>query len=224
MRSEVGGLPRTAQATVREHLRTRILVGELEPGSRLAQSDIAREMSVSITPVREALRDLSMEGLVDVDPFRGAVVHVPSYEEIECVFAIRQRLVPLAVELGVANITAEELEHCEEILRAMEASSDWVEWSTFNRDLHNLLDGASRNILLADILRQLSDRAALYVHHSLEDESRRRPESEAEHRDLVAAFGCRDGVQALKVYLLHFEGTLRVAREHLGPGPTLIAD
>lgn len=224
MRSLVGGLPRTAQAAVREHLRARILAGELEPGSRLAQSEIARDLSVSITPVREALRDLSMEGLVDVDPFRGAVVHIPTYEELESIFAIRQRLVPLAVELAVVHITADDLDQCERLVKQMEGTPDWVEWSMLNRDFHNVLDGAGRNAPLAGILRQLSDVASLYIVHSLEDEAARRAEAESEHRNLIDAYARRDTDLALELYLAHFAGTLRVARHHLGSGVARPAD
>jgi DNA-binding GntR family transcriptional regulator len=218
MSSEMGSLPRTAQATVREYLRGRILAGEFAPGSRLAQSELARTLNVSITPVREALRDLSMEGLVDVDPFRGAVVHVPSYEELESIFAVRQRLVPLSVELGVVNIRSDELEECESLVKEMEAASDWVEWSMLNRDFHNILDQASRNRPLANILRQLSDVAALYVHRTLENQADRRAVAQSEHRDILDAFARGDADRALDLFLAHFDGTLRIARNHLMTG------
>ena len=215
MRGVEGAGPRTAQETVREHLRAAILAGELAPGSRLAQSEIAARLKVSITPVREALRDLRMEGLVDVDTFRGAVVHVPTVAELDEIFAIRRRLVPLAVEQGVAHITEDELASCRKLVAQMEATDDWVEWSRLNRELHMVLDDASRNRRLAEILGRLADIAALYIHLTLGDESGRRAAAEREHRELVDAFERRDADAALRLYLEHFEGTMRAAGELL---------
>jgi DNA-binding GntR family transcriptional regulator len=215
MRVENKGAPRTAQETVREYLRSAILAGEMVPGSRLGQSEIAAALNVSITPVREALRDLRMEGLVDVDTFRGAVVHVPTLRELDEIFAIRSRLVPLSIELGVANITDEELSRCRGLLTEMEATRDWVRWSILNRELHRILDDAARNRRLADILGQLADVAALYIHLSLGDESDRRADAEVEHRELVEAYAQRDAAQAAHVYHEHFEGTLRTAGHQL---------
>jgi DNA-binding GntR family transcriptional regulator len=213
--SEDVRIPRTAQESVKEYLRSGILAGELAPGTRLAQSEIAATLKVSITPVREALRDLRMEGLVDVDTFRGAVVHVPSLRELDEIFAIRQRLVPLAIELGVSNITDDELAQCRRLVDEMHQTTDSVHWGLLNRRFHNILDESSRNRRLAEMLRQLSDVAALYVHLSLDDESDRRGEAEHEHGALVDAFASQDVGLATSLYLGHFEGTLRRARQHL---------
>lgn len=216
-------IPRTAQESVKEYLRSAILAGELAPGSRLAQSEIAATLKVSITPVREALRDLRMEGLVDVDTFRGAVVHVPTLRELEEIFAIRSRLVPLAIELGVSNITDDELARCRKLAAEMHEVTDSVDWGLLNRSFHTILDESSRNRRLADILRQLSDVAALYVHLSLGDETDRRDEAENEHEALIEAFATQDVEQATHLYLTHFEGTLRRARQHLSR-PELVDD
>ncbi|MEV6216682.1 GntR family transcriptional regulator [Nocardia sp. NPDC051833] len=208
--------PRTAQEAVAERLRRDILSGRCEPGSRLAQSEIAAAMKVSITPVREALRELATEGLVDVDRFRGAIVHTPTAEELREVFAIRQRLIPMATELGVRSITARELSACELILNEMEATADDSEWSLLNRSFHRALDGASRTQHLTGILHRLDDIAMLYIRLSLGEQVARRSEAEAEHRALLHAYLDRDADTAIQLYLEHFKGTLRTAGDLLG--------
>ncbi len=68
----VVGTPKTAHAFAYESLRSRILSGELEPGSALVQANLAQELGISMTPVREALRNLASEGLVTMSAHRGA--------------------------------------------------------------------------------------------------------------------------------------------------------
>jgi DNA-binding GntR family transcriptional regulator len=207
-------VPRTAQETVAEYLRSEILAGRLAAGSRLQQSEIAQRLGVSITPVREAFRDLVMEGLVDFDRFRGAVVHVPSIAELDEIFVIRQRLIPLSCELGVSRITPEELDECESLMRQIEAA-DAVTWSILNRQFHRILDHAAGNGRLTEILWRLADVATLYIHLTLEDNTHRRNDAEREHRELLDAYRNGDAAVATRVQLEHFEGTTRAAREKL---------
>jgi DNA-binding GntR family transcriptional regulator len=209
------GSPRTAQQAAAEYLRSAILAGDLAPGARLAQSEIAAALRLSITPVREALRDLAMEGLVDIDRFRGAVVHVPTLSELEEIFLIRQRLIPLSSELGVARITEEELAESAALIAQMTVAADEVAWSILNRQFHRVLDNAARSPRLTEILRRLSDVATLYIHLTLAEEDDRRAEAEAEHRELHDAYGRRDADAATRLHLRHFEGTLRAARRRL---------
>lgn len=215
MRPVDSGVPRTAQEAVAEYLRSAILAGEIAPGARLAQSEIAASLRLSITPVREALRDLAMEGLVDIDRFRGAVVHVPTLSELEEIFLIRQRLIPLSNELGVVRITEEEKAECAALIAQMAIAADEVAWSILNRQFHGVLDNAARSPRLMEILRRLSDVATLYIHLTLGEEGNRRAEAEAEHRELLDAYARRDADAATLLHLRHFEGTLRTARRKL---------
>lgn len=207
-----GASPPTTQEWVAERLRASILSGEYEPGRRLAQSEIASSMKVSITPVREALRDLAMEGLVDIDRFRGAVVHVATLTELEEIFAIRQGLIPLSARLAAEQITETELDGCSAILTQMETTQDEAEWSLLNRRFHGALDAAGRNSYLTEILRRLSDVATVYINLTLGGGDDRRGEADAEHRALLQAHAERDPDRATRLYLCHFEGTLRRAR------------
>lgn len=208
-------LARTAQELVADRLRSELLSGVYPQGARLAQSEIAARLNVSITPVREALRDLVMEGLVDIDRYRGAVVHAPSQRELFDVFAIRKQLVPLSTGLGVVRITPAEIETCAAILARMEASHDDEEWSLLNREFHRTIDAISGNQHLVDILHRLGDVAMLYIRLTIGGETERRTDAESEHRALLNAYVTGDAEEATSIYLAHFDGTLRAAEAHL---------
>src|SRR3990172_11947171 len=91
----------TAHEFVRGVLRRAILNGELASGSRLVQAELAAMLDVSTTPVREALRDLATEGLVQFDPHRGAIVSELSSEDVHAISAFRTVLDPLALGRAV---------------------------------------------------------------------------------------------------------------------------
>src|SRR4051794_30816506 len=88
--------PRTVAGQVAEHLKAEILAGTRAPGTRLPQVEIAKALGVSTTPVREALATLQREGLVRLHPQRGAVVFLPSVDDLEEHYEIRAALEELA--------------------------------------------------------------------------------------------------------------------------------
>src|SRR5215211_2717340 len=88
---------RTAQERVVETLRHAILGGVLEPGTPLILSELSERLGVSRTPIREAMRELAAEDLVDFDSYRSAVVHTPTLEEAREIYELRLALDPIAV-------------------------------------------------------------------------------------------------------------------------------
>lgn len=148
---------RTTHRDVTERLREAILSGALPPGTHLVQADLATSLAVSVTPVREALRDLESQGLVDSDPFRGAVVHRVSLEELEEIYELRSTLIPLAIRDRVETITKEELAEASALLKQMTLDIPDSQWVEDNRTLHRLLDGAPTKRHLGDVLRKLAD-------------------------------------------------------------------
>jgi DNA-binding GntR family transcriptional regulator len=89
MKSDHGAGGQTAHEFARATLRHAILTGQIPGGSRLVQTDLAAQLSLNTTPVREALRDLATEGLIRFDPHRGAVVHRLTQREVDEVYRIR---------------------------------------------------------------------------------------------------------------------------------------
>lgn len=94
----------TIQATVTSQLRKMILTYEIKPGERLVQDDLANHLGTSRTPIREAIRQLEIEGLVTNSPYKGATVSVTTAEELEGIYQIRIALEAHATRLAVRNI------------------------------------------------------------------------------------------------------------------------
>ena len=107
--------PPTRAGAVAEKLRRLIQSGEIAPGSRLRQNELAERFGVSTTPVREAFAELAREGIVRLDAHRGATVFQPSLDELIEIYEIRGALEPLATELAAARATDEELAELEAI-------------------------------------------------------------------------------------------------------------
>jgi DNA-binding GntR family transcriptional regulator len=144
----IGG---TVRARAASELRTRILTGRLKPGSRLDLDDITQEFGTSRTPVREALLELSYEGLVSVTPRSGITVLGITPEDAVDNFAVLATLAGKAAEWATARITKPELDHLHELALAVVEADDVVaaNWS-FHRAL-NLASGSPR---LLTFLRQ----------------------------------------------------------------------
>lgn len=209
------GLARTTQATVTEYLRKAILAGELPAGTRLVQAELADALSVSVTPIREALRELSTQGLVDLDAFRGAVVHTPTLTELEEIFEVRTTLLPLSIQKGVYQITPQELKEAEAILEQMEVESDQTRWIDLNRQFHSILYRANKNSKLTEILQQLSDIAAIYINLSFVEHPLQQESSDQEHRIILEAYRQKDVGLATRISLAHINSTLEAARQVL---------
>lgn len=213
MKRLVPGYRRTAHQSVVETLRRAILSGDLPGGSHLVQADIAEQLQVSTTPVREALRDLAAEGLVRLDAHRGAIVHECSVAELEEVYLLRRILEPEAIRRSLGLITDAELDRAEAILVEMEAEQDFGVWADRNREFHALIEDAARSPRLAAILKSLRDVAAIYVGLSMQMAERGFPRANHEHRAILDACRARDADRAVAVVLEHLDATRNAISE-----------
>lgn len=227
-------ISRTTQANVVEYLRRAILSGELQPGTRLVQSELAGLLQVSVTPIREALWELNSQGLIDLDAFRGAVVHTPTLKELEDIFEVRMALLPISIQRGIHHITPKQLKTAAHILEQMEAESDQTRWLEYNRDFHRQLYGSQPNQHLQTTLERMADIATIYINLSftkddvpddvqnapqpfpqqgrLEPQRRR---SEQDHRAILEAYRQQNQALATKLSLAHINSTLDAARNVL---------
>lgn len=202
---------RTAQAHVADRLRTEILAGLLPPGTKLPQSAVATRMRTSTTPVREALRELAAERLLDGDPHRGFVVHGPTIEEFTELYMLRMLLEPASALKTAARITDADLDRASDLIARMDDEDNSARWAILNRDFHALLADASRSPLLTAITGNLRDRSAIYVALSLSGSSARVKQSNAQHREIVAAFRARDRKRAREAVMAHLRATVDAA-------------
>jgi DNA-binding GntR family transcriptional regulator len=186
------GSRRTAHELVRDTLRRAILRGTLPGGLRLVQAEIAAQLEVSTTPVREALRDLATEGLIRLDAHRGAIVRELDYSEVEEIYDLRKLLEPEALRRAAENITEEELEHAASLQAQMDGVTDAGVWADLNREFHATLVRAARAPRLINILQNLRDSAAPYVGLSLQASEEKRRLANDQHREILEAMRAGD--------------------------------
>jgi DNA-binding GntR family transcriptional regulator len=206
---------RTAQAMVAGRLRVEILSGLVPAGTRLLQAKIAARMRTSTTPVREAMAELSAEGLVDLDPHRGVIVHEPTAGELEEVYELRSLLDPVLMAKTLANITDSEIERAAVFCSRMEEEPEPGGWVVLNSRFHAHMDNAARSPLLASTVRSSRNRSSIYIAASLLESPGRMTRANEEHRAMVEACRDRDLEAALEPTRSHIEATVELVTAHL---------
>lgn len=204
---------RTAHEYVQQTLRHAILDGKLRGGTRLVQAEIATQLGVSTTPVREAMRDLATEGLIIFDPHRGAMVRILNQTEIDEVYELRAALEPLRAPRAAALVTEEVLERAGELIRDMEDQTDPSRWVESNRAFHALFDDLGDGSRLASILDGLRNSAATFVGISLDKRPDQMMLANIEHLALLEAYRARDVPRIIELTLSHFESTRAILHE-----------
>jgi len=125
-------------ARVAAYLREAILSGELRPGARIRQEEVAERLGASRLPVREALRMLEAEGLTEHEPHKGARVPRLSRHEVDVVYQMRERLEPLALVESLPHLGAAAHEELEEVQRRIEDNDDLEKFLDLDREFHML--------------------------------------------------------------------------------------
>jgi DNA-binding GntR family transcriptional regulator len=149
--SDIKLISTTVRAQAANELRDRILTGALQPGDRLDLDQLTAEFGISRTPIREALLELSYEGLVEITPRSGMAVVGITPEDAVDNFAVLAALAGKAAEMATSRITADELAELRRLAEAIGPSDDVV---GANRSFHRALNQASRSPRLLTYLRQ----------------------------------------------------------------------
>ncbi|GLW10727.1 GntR family transcriptional regulator [Microtetraspora sp. NBRC 13810] len=199
---------RTAHEYVLTTLRSAILGGTLKGGARLVQAELATELGVSTTPVREALRDLATQGLVSVDPHRGAVVRSLDIAEVREIHELRTTLEPLMIRRVIGHLTPDDLAHVEHLQRAMEREPGHAAWIDLNRGFHAALCRPADGSRLAGILAGLRDSAIPYVNLALGASPQHLHKANTDHHTLVGLYRAGDAEGAVRLTLQHIDATL----------------
>ena len=195
-----------------ETLRDAIITQVLKPGERLMEIQLADEMGVSRTPVREAIRKLELEGLVIMVPRKGAYVAGVSMKDIHEVYEVRAALEMLAVSLAAERITDEELDALErQVLRESEAeaSEDTDEHTLDNivyidTTFHDIIYQAANNQRLVQFLNILQEQLQRFRAASLSRPGRSKTALE-EHKQIIEALADRNGDLAAKLAKEHID-------------------
>ena len=201
--------PRTATDYVSESLRRSILNGDLVGGTRLSLADIASTFEVSTTPVREALRELSFEGLVRIDSYRGGVVTEVSKEEVEEIVRIRSVLEPIAAAEAVAGMTPKIMAEAQAILDEMAASDSWDVWVQGNRAFHRKLYEASSSRRLASLIKSLQDTQVVFVSATLRKSPILKETAVRDHNDMMESIRSGDVDRLIEITLRHLTIPIR---------------
>lgn len=198
----------TAHEYVRSVLRRAILNGELKGGSRLVQAELAATLEVSTTPVREALRDLATEGLVQFDPHRGAIVAELSSEDVHDIYEIRRVLEPLAMRQAVPKLSDALLGRLRKLHQDMIDEPQAPDWVDRNRVFHMAVYETAASPRLAAIIRTLQDASVMYIGASLIDSPSLRDEANHDHAEILEALEQRDAEAAVKALNDHLRTSI----------------
>lgn len=174
---------KTAVELVADEVRNRILSGQLAPGSALRQEALSEELGVSRIPLREAMRLLSAEGLVDLIPHRGAFVSMLSKDEVQEFFDLRMRLEPWLMHEAAMRITDAELQRAETLVQQMDTIGPEA-WGRLNWELHETLYRAAGRPAALAIVRALHEKSERYFRFQVVNAPIRQ-QSHEEHMALV---------------------------------------
>jgi DNA-binding GntR family transcriptional regulator len=200
--------PRTVAGLVAERLRAQIVAGELPAGTKLRQVEIARRFDVSTTPVREALAALQREGLVRLHPQRGAVVFLPSVQDLREHYEIRAALESLAAGRTAEHFREEWVEPLETLLREMRGGPPAARYIELNQRFHTQLYEHSDRPRLVEMIAALRDASSAYLHiyRAAADFPVKR--LDAEHHRILQACVARDPDEAAAATREHLENTV----------------
>ena len=194
-------------------LRQAILKGELEPGERLMEIQLADRLGVSRTPIREAIRKLELEGLVLMIPRKGAEVAKISERSLRDVLEVRQALDALAMELACERISEEEigkLRQARDNFAEITKTQDAVQIAQADVELHDIIVQGSRNEKLAQMVSNLSQQMYRYRLEYIKDVSQHGRLIE-EHEEIYRCISSRDknaGAKAIKMHIYNQEQSI----------------
>ena len=185
----------TLREKILETIREAILKGNLKPGEKVAEPELAERFGISRTPIREAFRQLESEGYLTVIPRKGAVVAALSERDVEEFYAIKSILEGYAAELATDKLTDKELEKLEAInerLRQLAADGDVKSFFRIHNEFHDTFIKAADNSKLFEMIQQLGMKFNRLRIASLSVPGRM-DFSVDEHDKLLEAFRQRDG-------------------------------
>lgn len=186
-------------------LREAIIVGELKPGERLMEIQLAEKMGVSRTPVREAIRKLELEGLVEMLPRKGAHVADLSTKDIMDVLEVRSTLDGLASSLSASRITDDEIKELKHALTQFEACVEKNNvHGSIKKDVefHDIIYRSSRNEKLIQISNNLREQVQRYRIIYIKDYGSSK-EIVKEHTEIFDAIAGRDSETAMNCAVEH---------------------
>jgi DNA-binding GntR family transcriptional regulator len=208
------------QQRVTARLRELLIQGVLAPGAKINERDLCERLGVSRTPVREAVRLLGAEGLVALDPGRGAFVPVLSPQDVGATFDVLAVLEGLAAERAATHISDGELAELRALQFEMQAAferRDLPGYYRLNAAIHDLISQAARNPVLRSTWQQLNARMHAMRFRSNQDEEKW-TRALGEHAAMLRALEARDGGTLRQLLIEHLHRKRDAVLEQMNAG------
>lgn len=196
---------KTLHQEISSLLRDMIIHGDIKEGEKLKEDELCKKLRISKTPLREAIRVLTAEGLVTHIPNKGSFVTKPTFEEIKEMFDVMCVLEGVCAREAAKKVTPKELRTLEALHSRLEEQyqrRDQQKYIKFNNQYHSFVQEVAGNRVLNSILNGLRQKILIYRFQSL-NHPERFEESIKEHRDLLEAFRKKDPDRAESVMKNH---------------------
>ncbi len=196
---------RPLREIVYEELKAQILKGDIKPGTRMMEVELAEVLGVSRTPVREAIRKLEKEGLVKIEPRRGAYASELSVKDMVDILEVRQSMEGLAAYYCAQRINDEQKEQLRDYALAFnEAVEEGVyeDMISYDTKFHHLIVECCDNDILVHMVEQLQE-LVLRFRYLYYSDFKRAEQMPAEHHEIFEAVASGDAERAREAAALH---------------------
>lgn len=204
--------PTTQADYAHNAIRKAIITGVLRSGDRLVQADLARELAISITPVREALQRLKEEGLAASLPYRGMTVAELDVEAVNEIYAMRKLVEPILIRRTITSVTEADIARGRELIEAMEETEDLLDFTSLNEKFHEVTMKYDDS-WTSRIVQMLAGASSPYVSISLRLRPEQIEESHVAHRNILKAVAARDTERVVELEVEHLDSTLQILRD-----------
>lgn len=199
-----------------EQLREEIVDGTLLPGDPLYEVHLAGRLSMSRTPIREALKVLTRDGYLEELPSRGYAVPRRSMDDIREFFELREVLEASATRYAALRATSAEIAQLEQLCSRYEREKNHDKWAQIGHDFHNTIIKAARNTRLETMLESLNAQIVMSRRTVAQADALRRQAAVRDHRAICNAIKARDEDRAQALAAEHvrrsYDTTLRAYR------------
>ena len=196
-------------------LKEEILSGKYPPGVRIRQEDIAEQFGASRSPVREALRILEAEGLINLVAHTGAWISHLSLSECEEMYQLRERVEPLLLRLSIPHITDSLIAELQDLVLQMEATTDVETFLSLDRQFHLLSYSKAETVLVGEMVNRLWNTTQHYrrAYSQMMASTSFKP-AHYEHHLLLASIIKRDVDDAERILFGHIRRTRFELAQH----------
>lgn len=205
----------TLTQMVYNSIKESIINGDIPAGTRLTENILSEQLNVSSTPVREALRELASEGLIQIIPYRGAIVQKFSREQLEEIYHCREALELKALELAMKNIEHEDIAYLKKLLDESGQTDDHTSYVEINSNIHNFIFEKANNQTLKNLMKQIQE-VIMHNRAFTSYSDKRKSEVYEEHNNIISAMENKDVENAKKFMKIHIEKGYNYIREELG--------